>query len=297
MIVDLSPFMTHPTWEGFGINSLAAANQAGISNAQIKEALAGSGITIGEKAGAHLGANTDLYKYQVKGGFGANSLAAAQAAGMTNNEIRSSLASSGLRIGEKAAATLNVNPGRTYLGIAPGVAGSHAGNSGNQYASRPNLAPAGYGFNMGLGDAQGYSPTLYISGGSSSYEPMNYIFGLDYQGGPDIGDGYRDPNFHRDNAAAAPAVNNNYYPYGSGGGSFEDIAMQALQAVLKSYNMPASSNRASAPAPQQSFGSVGTTSNMASGVRAAGSPGSGNTYNSMNRSGFTGITTSGLNIN
>ena len=293
MAVDLSPFMTHPTWEGFGINSLAAANAAGISNAQIKEALSGAGITIGEKAGAALGANTELYKYQNKGGFGANSLAAAQAAGMTNNEIRGLLASSGLRIGDKAAATLNVNPGRTYLGIAPGVAGSHAGNSGNSYGARPNLAPAGYGFGMGMGDAQGYSPTLYISGGTSSYEPMNFIFGTDYQGGPDIGDGYRDPNFHIDNAAAAPASTNPFNGYGS----FEDIAMQALQAVLSNYGMNSGSNRATAPAPQQSFGSVGTTSNMARGVRAAGSPGSGTTYNSMNRSGSTGITTTGLNIN
>ena len=289
MPVDLSPFMTHPTWEGFGINSLARANAAGISNAQVKEALAGAGITIGDKAGAALGANTELYKYQNKGGFGANSLAAAQASGLSNNQIRSMIASSGLRIGEKAAATLNVNPGRTYLGYAPGVAGSNAGNSGTQYAARPNLAPAGYGFNMGLGDAQGYSPTLYISGGTSSYEPMNFIFGTDYQGGPDIGDGYRDPNFNIDNAAASPAPTTPFNDYGS----FQDIAMQALQAVLSSYNMP---NRASAPAPAQSFGSVGRTSNMASGVRAAGSPGSGNTYNSMNRSGFTGITTTGLNI-
>ena len=293
MTVDLSPFMTHPTWEGFGINSLARANAAGISNAQIREALAGSGITIGEKAGAALGANTDLYKYQNKGGFGANSLAAAQAAGLSNNQIRGMLASSGLRIGDKAAATLNVNPGRTYLGIAPGVAGSHAGNSGNSYASRPNLAPAGYGFGMGMGDDKGYSPTLYISGGTSSYEPMNFIFGTDYQGGPDMGDGYRDPNFHIDNAAASPAPTNSFNDYGS----FEDIAMQALQAVLSNYGMNSGSNRASNPAPAQSFGSVGRTSNMASGVRAAGSPGSGTTSNSMNRSGSTGITTTGLNIN
>ena len=291
MTVDLSPFMTHPTWEGFGINSLARANAAGISNAQIKEALAGSGITIGDKAGAALGANTDLYKYQNKGGFGANSLAAAQAAGLSNNQIRGMLASSGLRIGEKAAATLNVNPGRTYLGIAPGVAGSHAGSSGNKYASRPNLAPAGYGLGMGMGDAQGYSPTLYISGGTSSYEPMNFIFGTDYQGGPDIGDGYRDPNFHIDNAAASPAPPNSFNDYGS----FEE----ALQAVLSNYGMNNSSNRASDPAPNPVvYGSAGQVAQSTPGVKinrseAAGSRSTQGTTGTFNRNN---LRISNLNI-
>lgn len=293
MAVDLTPYL-NTQWGGFGLNSRAAANAAGITDAQIKAALpslAGN-YKIGEGLGKKYGADTKMYAFQNQGGFGAKSLEAARAAGYTDNEIRSSMASSGLLIHPLGAEGLNVNPGKTYLGIAPGVAGSHAGNSGNQYASRPNLAPAGYGFNMGLGDAQGYSPTLYISGGTSSYEPMNFIFGTDYQGGPHIGDGYRDPNFNIDNAAAspAPASTNAFNDYGS----FEDIAMQALQAVLSSYNMP---NRASTSAPQQSFGSVGMTSNMASGVRAAGSPGSGTTYNSMNRSGSTGISTTGLNIN
>lgn len=294
MAVDLTPYL-NTQWGGFGLNSRAAANAAGITDAQIKAALpslAGN-YKIGEGLGKKYGADTKMYAFQNQGGFGAKSLEAARAAGYTDNEIRSSMASSGLLIHPLGAEGLNVNPGKTYLGIAPGVADSNVGYSGTKYAARPNLAPAGYGFGMGLGDAQGYSPTLYISGGTSSYEPMNTIFGTDYQGGPHIGDGYRDPNFHIDNAASSPAPTNPFNDYGS----FEDIAMQALQAVLSSYNMSTSSNRASDPAPAQSFGSVGRTSNMASGVRAAGSPGSGTTYNSMNRSGSTGITTTGLNIN
>lgn len=295
MTVDLTPYL-NTEWGGFGLNSRAAANAAGITDAQIKAALpslAGN-YKIGEGLGKAYGADTKMYAFQNEGGFGAKSLEAARAAGYTDNEIRGSLASSGLLIHPLGAEGLNVNQGKTYLGIAPGVSGSHVGNSGNKYAARPNLAPAGYGLGMGLGDAQGYSPTLYISGGSSSYEPMNYIFGTDYQGGPHIGDGYRDPNFHRDNAGGAAAPS----PFSGGmGGSYEDIAMQALQAVLSRYNMPSRSNQVSAPVPQQSFGSVGMTSNMARGVRAAGSPGSGTTYNSMNRTGSAGISTTGLNIN
>ena len=121
---------------------------------------------------------------------------------MTDGQIRSSLAMSGMQIGDKAAQGLNVNAGKTYLGYSPNVQQSYGGNSGSQYGSRPMLAPRGYGMDGRFSSDQGFSPTLYVAGGENDYDALNYVFGTDYKGGPDIGGGYSDPNFNRDNYVA-----------------------------------------------------------------------------------------------
>jgi hypothetical protein len=216
------------------------------------------------------------------------SLAKAQAAGMTNAEIRSSLAASGLQIGDQAAQALNVNPGKTFLGYAPGVQTEHKTYLGNTYSARPQLAPRGYGMDGRFSSDQGYSPTLYISGGANDHAALNYVFGTDYDGGPNIGGGYYDPDFHQREFVPASS-------FGMGG--IMDPAMMAFNAIMERYNMNnATTNQATAPAPQASFGSAGSTSNTARGVRTAGTPGSGTTYNTMNRAGSTGLAIGGLNM-
>ena len=276
---------------GFGLTALTKARNAGLSDRQIQRQAAQAGLQIGPAAALELGANPTMHAYTQPGsfGFGAGALAAAQAAGMTNAQIRSNLADSGLTIGDKAAQVLNVNPGRTYAGYAPGVQGQteYAGNAGGMYPLRPQLAPRGYGMDGRFSSNLGYSPTLYIAGGENDYDGLNFVFGTDYQGGPDIGGGYSDPDFNRVNAVmpqnfGMPAM---------------DPAMMAFNAIMDRYNMSnATTNQATAPTPQASFGSAGSTSNTARGVRTAGTPGSGTTYNTMNRAGSTGLSIGGLNM-
>lgn len=276
---------------GFGLTALTKAREAGLSDRQIQRQAAQAGLQIGPAAALSLGANPTMHSYTQPGsfGFGAGALAAAQAAGMTNAQIRSNLADSGLTIGDKAAQALNVNPGRTYAGYAPSVQNQteYAGNAGGMYPLRPQLAPRGYGMDGRFSSNLGYSPTLYIAGGENDYDGLNFVFGTDYQGGPDIGGGYSDPDFNRVNAVmpqnfGMPAM---------------DPAMMAFNAIMQRYNMDnATTNQATAPAPQASFGSAGSTSNTARGVRTAGTPGSGTTYNTMNRAGSTGLAIGGLNM-
>lgn len=188
---------------GFGLTALNKARAAGLSDQQIQRQAAQAGLQLGAAASLSLGANPTMHAFAQPGsyGFGAGAVQRAQAAGMTNAQIRSNLADSGLTIGEEAAKILNVNAGRTYAGYAPSVQGqtSYAGNAGGMYPLRPQLAPRGYGMDGRFSSNLGYSPTLYIAGGANDYEGLNAVFGTDYQGGPDIGGGYHDPDFHRVN--------------------------------------------------------------------------------------------------
>jgi len=214
---------------GFGQGAYAAAKAQGYTDAQIKAALPSSGLTIGAKVGSALGGNTDLYQYRGGGGqFGLSSYNNAIAAGMTPGQIRSSLAASGLRIGDKAAEALNVNQGMTYLGYSPYVKQSFAGNSGIQYPARPQLAPRGYGMDGRFSSDQGYSPTLYISGGGNDYGALNAVFGTNYEGGPNIGGGYYDPDFGRVNYVPPPSDPNRPY----GGYGMSDYTIPAFNYAL-----------------------------------------------------------------
>ena len=93
-------------------------------------------------------------------------------------------------------------------------------------------------------------------------------------GGGSIGGGYSDPGFHE----------RNYIPPG-----------QAL-AMANLMSGRSGADKAAAPAPPVSYGSAGTTSNTATGVRAVRPSGSGTTYSSLNRAGSTGLTIGGLNV-
>ena len=90
---------------GFGLTALTAAREAGLSDRQIQRQAAQAGLQIGPAAALSLGANPTMHAYAQPGsyGFGASALQRAQAAGMTNAQIRSNLADSGLTIGEEAA--------------------------------------------------------------------------------------------------------------------------------------------------------------------------------------------------
>lgn len=300
----LAPYLsTNPKYRnmnGFGGAALQRARAGGLSDNQIRAALSGAGLTIGQDVGQALGADTSLYGFRGGSGqFGASSLAAAQAAGMSNAQIRSSLAMSGLQIGDQAAQALNVNPGKTYLGYAPGVQTEFQGNSGAMYGARPQLAPRGYGMDGRFSSNQGYSPTLYIAGGENDHNALNFVFGTNYDGGPDIGGGYSDPDFHRLNYV--PPANDPFRPFGGygAGGTMGGMspAMSAFNAVMSRYGMAGNTgNNVTTPGPQPSFGSAGTTSNTATGVRTAGTPGGDTVYNTMNRTGNPGLSIGGLNV-
>lgn len=208
---------------GFGLAAVNRARAGGMSDAQIRASLSGAGLTIGQAAGQSLGANTDLYQFRGGGGgggFGASAVQRAQAAGLSNAQIRSSLAMSGLQIGDKAGELLNVNAGKTYLGYSPNLSQtSYAGNNGADYKLRPMLAPRGYGMDGRFSSDQGFSPTLYQAGGENDYDGLNFVFGTNYQGGPDIGGGYSDPDFNRSNYVAPESDPNRPfggYPAGQG---------------------------------------------------------------------------------
>jgi len=229
MAVNLAQF-SGGDGRGFGQGAYDRARAAGLSDAQIRAALPSSGLKIGETIGAQLGGNTSLYNYRnpESGGFGITSYNNAIAAGMTPEQIRSSLASSGLRIGDLAAQALNVNPGMTYLGYSPNVQQSFAGNSGIQYAARPQLAPRGYGMDGRFSSNLGYSPTLYISGGGNDAGALNTVFGTNFSPAA-VGGGHYDPDFGRVNYVPPPSDPNR--PYGGYNG-------ETLQ-IMPNYNMPA----------------------------------------------------------
>lgn len=280
MAVDLNQFIDPNDWMagGFGMKAIERANKAGVSDAQIRAALSQTpGLTIGTGAGNYLGADTSLYGFQNQGGFGANSYAAARGAGYSDADIRSSLASSGLHIYDGAAQPLNVNPGNTYVGLAPKVIPQFMGNSGYMYDSRPQLAPRGFGLNNPTFSSQkGYSPTFYIAGGTDDAHAYDFLFGGDYGAGGGVGGGYSDPGFHEMNAVGE-------------GGPLNIMSMMAKGRKGQT------TSQAPAP-PAASYGSAGMTGNTATGVRAAGTPGSGTTYNTLNRAGSTGLRISGLNV-
>jgi hypothetical protein len=206
MAINLAQFSKSGT--GFGQGAYNRARAAGLSDAQIKAALPSAGLTIGSSVGQSLGGSTNLYQHRGGGGqFGLTSYNNAIAAGLTPGQIRSSLAASGLRIGDKAAQALNVNQGMTYLGYSPGTQASFKGNSGLEYPARPILAPRGYGLNNStFSSDRGYSPTFYVSGGTNDFDAVNFLFGTNYQGGPNVGTGYSDPTFNEVNAGTPSAA-------------------------------------------------------------------------------------------
>lgn len=198
---------------GFGLTALNNARAAGLSDAQIRKQLSSAGLTIGGGAASQLGADTDLYQYRGSGGqFGLESYNNARAAGLTNNQIRSSVAMSGLQIGDKAGQALNVDGGYTYMGYAPDVRNktSYAGNSGRMYDLRPLLAPRGSVTDGSQSQRLGYSPTIYAAGGTDDYSALNTIFGTN-QNAQQIGGGYSDPDFNTINAGP-PAGLSGYVP-------------------------------------------------------------------------------------
>ena len=201
---------SNPDWgsgRGFGRGAYDRARAAGYSDFDIKKGLPTSGLEISPTIAKMLGANTDLYQYRGSGKqFGMGTLNNARNAGLTDAEIRRSLASSGLQISPDAARSINVNPGYTYLGRAANVRSGFRGNSGRMYESRPQLAPAGYGLDKSKGYANpdgiaaGFAPTFYIAGGMNDYDAANYIFRTNALNASNTGGGYSDPTFHLDNA-------------------------------------------------------------------------------------------------
>lgn len=208
MSINLQQF-SNPAYangKGFGQGAYDRARAAGYTDAQIKASLAGSGLTVAPEVASSLGANTDLYQYRGGGGqFGMGTLNNARAAGLTDDQIRKSLSSSGLEIGDDAAKALNVNTGYTYFGSAP-YAGpsSYPGNSGKNYDSRPVLAPRGFGSSK-----DGYSSTYYMAGGTNDYDVFNTIFNQKpgtFNSNSNIGGGYSDPTFNEDNAKSSLGI-------------------------------------------------------------------------------------------
>ena len=195
------------TGTGFGQGAYERARAAGVSDASIRQSLPLSGLTTGSWAANQLGADTRLYDQRGGGGqMGMGTYNNLKNAGLSNAQIRQSLASSGLTIGPKAADALNVNPGFTYYGYAEGTQqGGYKGNSGKLYDARALLAPKGYGLDASKGwsptaeVARGYSPTFYAAGGVDDQHAYNFLFNTDKFNATNVGGGYSDPNFHTDN--------------------------------------------------------------------------------------------------
>jgi len=255
MAINLAQFSA--TGGGFGQGAYNRAKAAGLSDAQIKAALPSAGLKIGSAVSQSLGGNTQLYRHRgAAGQFGLTSYNNAIAAGMTPHNIRQSLASSGLRIGDKAAQALNINEGMTYLGYSPNVQQSHVGASDTQYQARAIFAPRGYGLNNPTYSSdKGYSPTFYISGGANDYDAVNFLFGTDYQGGPNVGTGYSDPKFHKveNKAAADLAANMSILPTPSL--KDFDFSMPAFN-----YSIPGGSSRSSVSGVRSAASSRNTSS-------------------------------------
>lgn len=245
--MSLRQFTNNEEWEnGFGQRAYDRARAAGLSNADISRQLAGSGLKIGARAASNLGGNTDLYQYKAggneyAGGFGLKALERARAAGLSDGDIRSKLATSGLSIGDRAAQSLNVNGGNTYFGLRPGSAGSFGGSGGGTYGGRAVLAPRGYGVGEGA-----YSPVYNVYGGMNDTDALQGILGAPTA---NFGGTYSDPNFNRDNYI--PPKDDPDRPFGGySEGAGPTSTMNAGQSIGKTgyrYNDPtAKANNATA---------------------------------------------------
>jgi len=204
---------------GFGLKALERARPAGLSNADISRQLSGSGLRIGQRAASALGANTDLYQFkrggtEYAGGFGQAALNRARESGLSDGDIRSKLATSGLSIGDRAAQSLNVNGGNTYFGLRPGSAASFGGSGGGSYGARAVLAPRGYGTGEGA-----YSPTYNVYGGMNDTDALRGILGAQTS---NFGGTYSDPNFNRDNYV--PPKDDPNRPFGGYSNAFSTAA-------------------------------------------------------------------------
>ena len=248
------------TGTGFGQGAYDRAIAAGLKPSQIKQALPGSGLRIGGAVGKTLGGNTSLYEHRGGGGqLGMGTYNKARAAGMTNEQIRSAAASSGLTIGGEAAKALNVNQGKTYLGIAPGKPASYKGNSGNLYPARPQLAPRGFGLNdPNLSSDLGYSPTFYSYGGTNDYDAMNTIFNQPAGtfNASNAGGGYSDPQFNEVNAQLPAQYSN---------------AMRSQSVTVNPSPAPVAVNQAN---PTNETTKVGTNNNLKIGTKSKKGSGS-----------------------
>jgi hypothetical protein len=110
------------------------------------------------------------------GGFGASALARARGSGYTDGQIRSTLAASGVTIGDKAADQLGVMSGKTYYTGPEGkqrpdnTEYSYLGQAGSR-RSRPVLLPKD-AYNR-LINKPFSSNYLFVAGGESDGETMS----------------------------------------------------------------------------------------------------------------------------
>ena len=134
----------------------------------------------------------NLSTYSLDGkGFGLTAYEKARAAGLTDQQIRSSLATSGLKIGEQAADRLNVNPIQTSAGLPSDVKGGFDG-----FKTRGVLLPKGV-FLDGRGQvsSSGGSGVVYATGGSSDAAIANTYSKQNMS--EDSWGTYRDPNWDK----------------------------------------------------------------------------------------------------
>ena len=90
------------TGSGFGQAAYNRARASGLSDSQIRSSLASSGLTIGAKVANSGSGGVDLKQFSNTGtGFGQAAYNRALSSGLSDSQIRSSLASSGLTIGAK----------------------------------------------------------------------------------------------------------------------------------------------------------------------------------------------------
>lgn len=131
------------------------------------------------------------------GGFGAQALARARAAGYTDAQIRTTLAGSGVTIGPQAADQLGVMPGKTFFTGEDGtkrpdnVAQSYLGQAGTRN-TRPVLLPKGaynYAQNKPFD-----SNTVWAAGGVNDADVANLYLRGDYKEGGEYGT-YSEPDW------------------------------------------------------------------------------------------------------
>ena len=121
------------------------------------------------------------------GGFGAEALARARAAGYTDAQIRTTLAGSGVTIGDKAADQLGVMSGQTFFTGEDGsrrpenVRQSYSGQAGTRN-TRPVLLPKGaYNYEA---NRPFEGNTVWAAGGANDADIANlYLRGEQKQGG------------------------------------------------------------------------------------------------------------------
>ena len=242
-----------PAGRAVGANAIARAMAAGHSRAAIAQAMQSQNIGAGHGVREVVGPSVQAYNpAQHKGndniwefydgtkystGWGQAAQAAANQSGMSDAQVRSQLASSGLAIGQRAADVLNVNPVQTRKDFP-----DHVKDSYNNYKTRAILTPKGASVGGIVYSAGGYSDADIVNNYSGNRKHGEWGTYQDPDWENYVGAGIYDPNRGAKMREAGEGYEQNAIPslQGAGRPSGRTTELKGTYDIQRDYDPVAS---------------------------------------------------------